>query len=663
MRQPHDRQIRPFARLTSRRFGRLTSRRFFNIAPDTPLHDGRRLGVSHSPLHDGRGRGWFFIIAQPVIVFVTVFVLSSCTDGRYDALLRQADSLLTAKPDSAWTLLSAVDSADIARQSRSTQMRYQLLRAEAQNKAYVPFTTDSVLRRVVRYYDRHGSTNQQLKARYLLGCAYRDMHEAPLAIITWEEAVERADTLSHDCDYSTLYRVYGQMAEIYFRQYMPEKELYADQKQSDYALMAGDTINHIRALLQRNDAYLTLGDTASIFKNTEYVRQLYLEHGLTQEAAQVYPSAIHIAFDRGEYEKADSMMQIFENESGLFDQSGNIESGREKYHYFKGLYYMETGNSDSAEDQFRKLLLHDDVMIDGYRGLLSLFKKKHNADSIFKYARAYEDALAHYLEETHTEAIALSEAMFNYSRQQHSADVLRVKTQKLRDAFFIGIIISMLIFSILFFYYKREKQRKEEKEKHLIRLTEDYHQAIEHLKETRIEANLLKKTLDVEEKKLKHTSDTLTLIKEKKEEQVRHWEATIEDLKKEIHWIQASSPRMEANESEILARFHEIAKAHVREEHGRKVNVPARTAKKSEWLQLTQMTQFCHPSFFIFVKGHKLSELKMRVCLLSRFGFKNPEIATLTGANVKSISNARMQLANIFGLDATSLLDDYLSKI
>ena len=63
-------------------------------------------------------------------------------------------------------------------------MRYEVLLAEAMNKSYVSFTTDSVLKQVVRYYDRHGSPNEQLKAHYLLGCAYRDMGEAPAECFT-----------------------------------------------------------------------------------------------------------------------------------------------------------------------------------------------------------------------------------------------------------------------------------------------------------------------------------------------------------------------------------------------------------------------------------------------------------------------------------------------
>ena len=266
--------------------------------------------IRHSSLK--RSRGWVFIIAQPVIVFV--IVLSSCTGGRYDALLCQADSLMTANPDSAWALLSAVDSVDMQHQRRSTRMRYELLRAEAQNKLYIDFTTDSVMRQVVQYYDRRGSRNERLKAHYLLGCCYRDMHEAPVALLTWEDGIAAADTTAADCDYATLFRVYGQMAEIYFRQFMPEKELAVREKLCRYALLAGDTLNYIRGLLLRNDAFLALRDTVAVFENIEHVRQLYLERGLKQQAAQIYPSAIRIALDKKEYEKADSMMQIFENE-------------------------------------------------------------------------------------------------------------------------------------------------------------------------------------------------------------------------------------------------------------------------------------------------------------------------------------------------------------
>ena len=119
-------------------------------------------------------------ILTPVLL---VILVSGCSGGQhYCALLEQADSLMTGQPDSAYALLCAIDSADLHSQRKSVRMRYELLRAEAQNKLYIPFRTDSVLREVANYYDRHGSSNDRLRSRYALGCAYRDLHEAPRAI-------------------------------------------------------------------------------------------------------------------------------------------------------------------------------------------------------------------------------------------------------------------------------------------------------------------------------------------------------------------------------------------------------------------------------------------------------------------------------------------------
>ncbi len=50
------------------------------------------------------------------------------------------------------------------------------------NRNYIPITTDSLLLQATAYFDSHGTPNERLRAHYLLGCAYRDMGEAPQAI-------------------------------------------------------------------------------------------------------------------------------------------------------------------------------------------------------------------------------------------------------------------------------------------------------------------------------------------------------------------------------------------------------------------------------------------------------------------------------------------------
>jgi len=108
-------------------------------------------------------------------LFLALCLMAGC-GGRsgMHSRLAAVDSIVDSRYDSALTVLRGMDTLQMR---RSDRMYLELLRAKAMNKASVPFTTDSVMRRVARYYDRHGSPNQRLLAHYLLGCAPRALEE------------------------------------------------------------------------------------------------------------------------------------------------------------------------------------------------------------------------------------------------------------------------------------------------------------------------------------------------------------------------------------------------------------------------------------------------------------------------------------------------------
>ena len=118
-------------------------------------------------------------------------LFGACTHGEMQRRLADIDSLTDAHYDSALVLLAGMDTLPMRRADR---MYLELLRAKAMNKASVPFTSDSVMRRVAQYYDRHGSPNQRLLAHYLLGCVYRDLGSSPRALEEYQRAVSQADS-------------------------------------------------------------------------------------------------------------------------------------------------------------------------------------------------------------------------------------------------------------------------------------------------------------------------------------------------------------------------------------------------------------------------------------------------------------------------------------
>ena len=114
--------------------------------------------------------------------------------------------------------------------------------ADSLNRNYIPFTTDSVLKEATEWFDSHGSANERMRAHYLLGCAYRDMGEAPAALQSYHDAVDCADTTSTDCDYRLLSRVHGQMADLFYWQESSANALQECIMVDKYARLAKDTM-------------------------------------------------------------------------------------------------------------------------------------------------------------------------------------------------------------------------------------------------------------------------------------------------------------------------------------------------------------------------------------------------------------------------------------
>lgn len=155
------------------------------------------------------------------IIFILFSMLLSCTGNKsYDPQLSKADSIMDIADDSAQIAIKMLDALkpECSKFTKAQRMRYDLLYHKAMNKAYIDFTSDSTMLAVVDYYEHHGTANDRMLAYYILGCVYRDMHEAPMALEYYNKATEQADTAAQDCDYATLCRVYSQMGVLFSKQ-------------------------------------------------------------------------------------------------------------------------------------------------------------------------------------------------------------------------------------------------------------------------------------------------------------------------------------------------------------------------------------------------------------------------------------------------------------
>ena len=225
-----------------------------------------------------------------------------------------------------YIFISCIVFTAIACTGRHDRYAQMLEEAEWMNRNDSLFTSDSVGLALVRHYDHWWhSSNHRMRAYYMLGCAYRDMGEAPAAIHYYNIATERADTTRANCDYATLFRIYGQMAMVYEQQNMPSEKLKALDSYCHYALLAKDTLSYVMGEERKILAYYSLDDTIKFFSQTEKVRQKYIRLGQRELAARTFPTAIYVHLLNENYAEAWKLMNIFEQESGRFDEKGNIE--------------------------------------------------------------------------------------------------------------------------------------------------------------------------------------------------------------------------------------------------------------------------------------------------------------------------------------------------
>ena len=562
-----------------------------------------------------------------------LLVLTSCTrQGKCDESLGKADSLMNTAPDSALTILNSLESSS-QYFSQENLRRWQLLRLMAQNKCDTVFHSDSLQLKLVKYYDRHGTPNERMSAHYLLGRAYSDMGEAPRALQCFLDAVACADTTSLNCDFQNLFRIYGQIAMIYQTQYMPGEELGAWEKFSHFALKSGDMYNYVRGKEMTLLPYYDMGDTVACLRITEECRKEYERHGMHQAAASVFPTGIYIHLLRSDYAHAKEMMDLFENESGLFDSCGNISKGREGYYYSKGLYYLGIHQDDSAEFYFRKLQkFHYNHDFQASKGLLSLYQGRGNTDSVAKYALLYEKSCDAIISENQADAVAQAAAYNRYSRLQEESEEMAVRAEKSKwvSRLLLTLIVFILILSIYFFirYKKIQKKKIESLGISYTNLMSEYRQACHEAENLRLDRDLA----------LREKTEELAKLKSRLDEMRGLYEQLSPVMKKMI-----------MSKSDIAKKFKEMAVPHV----------PKVLPCSRDWTLLIETMEYSNPALYErIIVPNILSQQEIYTCLLTMLHFSTDEIAVLLDTSKQRISNTKAS-ANykLFGnKDAKALL-------
>ena len=481
-----------------------------------------------------------------------------------------------------------------------TAMRQGLDSLNQRNRTDQPFTTKDV-EPYVRFFDSHGTANDRLLAHYLLGRAYYEHGEAPMALECYHDAIDCADTTANDCDFAQLSRVYGQMATVFYYQGLYREQLKFERLSVKYAWKGNDTLLALRNYEQISLAYKNLGMPDSAILVIDDVEPKYEQYGYPVNAAIALGLITKTLVEHGEYHKAKSYMDIYESKSGLFDKYGNIAQGREIYYKSKGVYFLHTNKLDSAEYYFRKELRDGKDFNNqnaGAKGLAELYQKLHCPDSVAKYSQyAYAMSDSLYAHKT-TQTVERMQAMYDYTRHQKIAiqEKENAANEKTKRQFSIAMLLLVVaVASYIIYKMYAEKKRKQAQ----------YIRNLEELEQTQTEVLQLRA----------HAEEYEELIA-KKEELLEEQNAKLQEQRKKSLQDHAASDKH--------IKTSDIYQILQKKQFGQKLTVQElRDCRK---LVLEALPEFNN---LLLSKQYKISVRDFDVCMLFRLGFRSKEISNM----------------------------------
>ena len=560
--------------------------------------------------------------------FSLLFILliigwSSCTDRPcYPLAMQEAESYMNSRPDSALYLLESLTDS-ISSFPEETRMYYHLLCIQAKDKQYIEHTSDSLINRIVKFYEGHDDVDKRMMAYYYQGSTYRDMNDAPRALKAFQQAV----------DVSTQYNVllpkaYNQMGSLFMYQGLYDEAIKINRKNIELYTKLG----------QPNKTSYALRDIARMYSMKE----------ASDSTLHYYNRACDAALadkDSARY------YSIFSEMGTYFYQIGKINSAKQilldailqneiknKVHIYFTLAYIYTDLQllDSAQYYYKKTLECNDLKNSyySYRNLFSLNKEQGNHQSAITYiekALQLKDSIDTI---TQTEAIAKINSLYNYQHTEAENSQLKLDTERQKNwlltlSLFSLLVISLCVYLILYHKQKRTEIILEQKRREQIE-QEKYDNSLAAIRDNETKIAELDKLLN------KATTENDLLKQELLQVQKRKLEAKNEGIiqyKKEQELLFAEFKKSELYKEIWLASNSEEANLGL-------------TKSPEKWVSIQENIDLIFPHFTKRIKDvyTSLSETELQVCWLTKIGISPSGIARVLNLSKQAITNIRTRL-------------------
>ena len=547
-----------------------------------------------------------------ILLYGLLLLLCACGPRRYPSSLVAADSLASVCPDSALALLAALE-PDTARMPLAHRMYYRLLCVKAADKAYLPHTSDSLIRPLLHYYMEDGDPRLLPEAYYYAGRVYRDLGNDLQALDYFEEALhairqngDRASVLQS--------KVYSQMGTLYAYRDMFGQALRMYKEGLRIDRMLSDSVSLVFAL--RDIAYIhrELNHPDSVLPYFKHAKRMAALLGRQDLSDMVQSQLAAVYTERGQYDSA---------RVALKDALRNTERPNLSGIYsIAGRFYQAMGEQDSANYYYRQLLRMGTVYAQerAYRSLTAQ-RVSESGDSSFI---ALYDGLLQTLDSLRAldrkANLLRAYADYNYLQSEQENDRLKARNGRNRFMLVVSAAVILALFSLLMALTQRNRRIRQEAEEQR------------------------RKFRQVEEEQRKKR-ETLENYRRQKEEleKISPDDRQIRKLELINHVLEQDRLETEEEREAQDALF----RSPLYRELERRVRSARGTAfvTDDEWDTLRRLLIPAYPRFFERLNALcTLNENELHVSILLKVGFRPADIARLLNLQPTSVSSIRARL-------------------
>ena len=579
-------------------------------------------------------------------IYILLIFLTSITACQqrtaYPLAIQQAEALMNTRPDSALTLLESIADT-LAMLPEEARMYHSLLTIQAKDKQYITHTSDSLINRIVSFYENNGDSDRLMMAYFYQGSTYRDMNDAPRALKAFQQAVDL-----NVPNLDLLAKTYNQMGTLFMYQGLHDEVIQVNRKAIE--------------------AYLSLGKRHKISYFQRDIARMYDMKNISDSALFYYKEACHTALNGNDSIRHN---EIFSEMGGFLYKKGNLHEAkhilarmeqskyiRNKAHIYSilGHIYDDQQLWDSAYYYKTKVLENGslDKMYSSYVGLSHLEQRKGNFKKAYETLRKAIRLNDSIHRTTQPEAIAKINALYNYQHTEAENTRLMLEKEKQKSWTLVMLILLISIISTSVGIIFRQKQKKEQalsRAEKRRKLEEERYQS----SQAAIRDNEQKiKELDLLLENAKRKNDHLQqeLFEAQQQKLKAHNEAIVQ-------WNKEQKIRLTAFKTSDI--YKEILQASKDEE----MNMTP-LKQPGKWVIIQEHIDSIYPDFT--GRLHKLcpslSDTDVQVCYLAKMGITPSGIGRVLKLSRQAISNIRKRIMQKIGATTgeTSNFDHFIEE-